>query len=84
MLIRVKNFIPAQKKNEVKTQIQWQNSYKIDSKLFANSCRNLHIAITIMQAAAAKFGSQEAERNYRNPSKIKVVLQAHLLKDDLI
>ena len=83
MLIRLKNFIPIQRKNEFKTQIQWQNSYKIDSTLYASTCRNVHIAITTTPAAAARSGSQGTGKNYRNPSKIKVALQGHPLKDCL-
>lgn len=44
----------------------------------------IYIETYTPQAAAARFGGQETGRNYRNPSKIKVVLQAPLLKDDLI
>lgn len=84
MLISLKNFIPIQRKNEFKTQIQWQNSYKLDSTLYASTCRNVHIAITTTAAAAARSGSQETGKNYRNPSKIKVALQGHPLKDGLL
>lgn len=64
--------------------MQQQNSYKIDSTFYANTRINIHRAITTTQAAAARFGSQEAGRNYRNASKRKIVLQAHLVKDGLI